>query len=353
MSDRFLLLDYLTRDVVCELPAISSMSYTETLNKPGNWSVSLPITSEVLAADLYSSRAIFVFERAEIIRFAGPIITARVNLDSQSINLNGEGPMNFLKRRVLWSNKTYTNTDQLLIVKDLIDYAQNTFGTPGNLGITTTALTAITTVNRTKNYYYYEHKLIGELIEQLAEIQDGFDFRITPRWSDGPNSTLVYDFGVTFPKTGRQTGYVFDVNAVDFSTIDVDLSRLAFQAVATGNGTGENIPFYVRSNSSKIPVNALLEDVVSVGDEPSVATLGDYAYRRLSLGQVPLIYPNVILDPSFIGSFIPGDQVRCLGNTGVLDIGGTYRIVEQSFSLDAEGPESISIKLAPLAAWSI
>lgn len=353
MADRFLLLNYLTRQVVAELPAIGSMSYTETLNKPGSFSCTIPISSDVGADDLYSSRAIFAFERAELLRAVGPILSARIDPGAGTIALAGEGHMNLLKRRILWTTKTYSGIDQLLIVKDLIDYAQNTFGTPGNLGITTTALTAITTTNRTKVYYWYERKKIGELIEQLSETENGFDFRLTPRWTSGPNSTMALDFGVTYPKSGRQTGYVFDVNAVDITAIDVDMSRFAFQAVASGSGTGEAIPSVSVINSPRISTNALLEDAITIGDESSLINLRDYGNRRLALGQTPLLFPTIRLTSEYLGAFIPGDQVRFVGSAGVLDITGTYRIVEQTFSLEADGEESLTITLAPLAAWSL
>src|SRR5881394_1551809 len=260
MADRFLLLDYLTRTVVTELPAVDSFSYTETLNKPGSWSVTIPLKANVGAANLFSSRAIFAFERAEILRWAGPLLTARVDLEAGTVNLSGEGYMNYLRRRILYTTKTYAATDQLLIVKDLIDYAQTHWGTPGNLGIVTTALSAVTTFARDRTYFYYEKKKIGELIEQLAAVRNGFDFRLTPRWSNGPNSTMVLDFGVTYPSFGRETGYVVDVNAHELTTVDVDLTKLAFAVVASGQGTGEDIPSSIVSKPDLIAVNALLED---------------------------------------------------------------------------------------------
>lgn len=352
MADRFLLLNYLTRQVVAELPAVESMTYTESLNKPGSWAATIPLTADVDADDLYSSRAIFAFERAELLRWAGPLLTARVDLARGTVELSGEGYLNYLRRRVLYVTKTYTATDQLLIVKGLLDYAQQTFGTPGDLGITTTALSSTTTVNRDRTYWWYERKKIGELIEQLANVRDGFDFRLTPRWSSGPNSTMVLDFGVTYPALGRDTGYVFDLAAHDFTTIDVDLTRLCYQCAVSGLGTGEDIPSTTRSRTSLISVNALLEDAISVGDVTETATLYDYAGRRLDLGSTPLIYPTVMLGADFLGTFIPGDRVRCVGSTGVLNVGGSYRVVEQTFTLPAEGPETLSATLAPIAAWS-
>jgi len=352
MADRFLLLDYLTRTVVTELPAVDSFSYTETLNKPGSWSVTIPLKANVGAADLFSSRAIFAFERAEILRWAGPLLTARVDLEAGTVNLSGEGYMNYLRRRILYTTKTYAATDQLLIVKDLIDYAQTHWGTPGNLGIVTTALSAITTFARDRTYFYYEKKKIGELIEQLAAVRNGFDFRLTPRWSNGPNSTMVLDFCVTYPSFGRETGYVVDVNAHNLTAVDVDLTKLAFAVSASGQGTGEDIPSVSVSNAALIAVNAVLEDAFTVGDVLTTGTLTDYANRRLDLGSTPLIYPTFAFTTDFIGSFIPGDQITCVGTTGVLNIGGIYRIVEQTFDLPASGAESLKLTLAPLRAWS-
>lgn len=352
MADRFLLLDYLTRTVVAELPAVESFSYTETLNKPGSWSATIPLSADVDAADLYSSRAIFAFERAELLRWAGPLLTVRVNLDAGTVDLSGEGYMNYLRRRILYETKIYAAVDQLLIVKDLIDYAQTHWGTPGDLGIVTTALSAVTTMSRDRTYFYYEKKLIGELIEQLAAVRNGFDFRLTPRWTNGPNSTMVLDFGITYPSFGRETGYVVDVNAHNLTAVDVDLTKLAFAVTASGQGTGEDIPSSSVSNSALIAVNAVLEDAITVGDVTGTDTLVDYANRRLDYGSTPLIYPTFDFVAEDIGTFIPGDQVICVGTTGVLDIGGIYRIVEQTFDLPADGPENLKLTMAPLRAWS-
>lgn len=352
MADRFLLFDYLTRTVVTELAAVDSFTYTETLNKPGSWSATIPLASTVGADDLYSSRAIFAFERAEILRWAGPILTARVDLGAGTVALSGEGYMNYLRRRVLYQTKTYAAVDQLLIAKDLIDYAQTHWGTPGDLGIVTTALTTITTQARDRTYWYYEKKLIGELIEQLAAVRGGFDFRLTPRWTNGPNSTMVLDFGVTYPSFGRETGYVVDVNAHNLTAVDVDLTRLAYAVTASGQGTGEDIPSVSVSNPALIAVNAVLEDAIAVGDVTGIPVLTDYANRRLDLGSTPLIYPTFAFTATDIGTFIPGDQVIVVGSTGVLDIGGIYRIAEQAFDLPASGAESLKLTLAPLRAWS-
>jgi hypothetical protein len=356
MADRFLLVDARTRLVTAETDVVDGMQFTETLNAPGSWSATLPLRqpdgSAITAATLFNPKAIFAYERGEILRWAGPVITCRVDRAAGTVNLAGQGYLAYLRRRILWHTKTYTATDQLLIVKALIDYAQATFGTPGDLGITTTALSAITTKNRDRTYFYYERKKIGELIEQLAAVRDGFDFRLTPRWSNGPNSQMVVDFGVTYPALGRQTGYVFDLNAAEMPTIDVDMSRIAYQVVATGLGSGEDIPSVAVSRASLISTNILLEDSVSAGDISVAETLTDHAKRRLDLGSTPLIYPNVVLPASELGTFIPGDQVKCTGSDGILDITGTYRIVEQSVNLPAEGPETLTLTLAPLAAWS-
>jgi hypothetical protein len=302
MADRFLLFDYLTRTAIAELPVVDSISYTETLD-----------------------------------------------VDAGTIDLSGEGFMNYMRRRVLYSTRTFVATDQLAIVKNLIDYTQGL--TSGNMGIDTTPLATMTTVARDRTYFDYEKKKIGEAIEQLAEVRDGFDFRLVPRWTNGPNSRYVLDFEVIFPALGRDTGYTFDVVAHDVTNVEVDLTRLAYRATAVGQGTGEDIPSVVLANDAQIVVNALVEDVVSVGDIIGTDTLSAHAQRRLDVGSAPLIYPNLVLDPSFLGSFIPGDRVHLVGGTGALDIGGVYRVAEQSFTVPAEGPEVLALTLAPLAAW--
>ena len=357
MADRFLFIDARTRLVTAELALVDSMSFTETLNSPGSWDATIPLRqpegSQVTGTMLRSPRTIFAYERGEILRWAGPILTYRADRSAGTIALRGEGYLNYLRRRVLYQTRTHAAVDQLAIVEDLLDYAAATAGDPGDLGIDTTALSAITTVARDRTFYGYERKFIGTLIEQLAAVRNGFDFRLTPRWSDGPNSEMVIGFDVTYPATGRTTGYVFDVGAAEIPFVDVDLSRIAYAVTATGLGTGEDTPASSQNRFAMIAGELLLEDVVSVGDVSESSTLTDYALRRLDVGSTPLVYPTVVLPAADLGTFIPGDQVSCIGEAGALDdITGAYRIVEQKLSLPAEGAETLTLTLAPLAAWS-
>lgn len=353
-EDRFLLFDVRTRRAIAETEAVGTFSFTDTLNAPGSWSATIPMDqphgSGITAATLITPNAVFAYERGEILRSAGPIVTYRVDRRARTISLSGEGWLNLLRRRRLHITKTYAATDQLAIARDLIDYTQTTSDVYDNLGIDLTE-TFATTVARDRTYFGYEYKSIGTLVEQLAAVNNGFDFRLTPQWSAAPNSTLVVRFGVTFPALGRSTGYTFDLNAVEVTSVDVDMGRYANRATATGLGTGENTPAETVTNAVSLAANITLEDVVSQGDVSEGITLQEYARRRLAIGSVPLTYPTVVLPGERLGEFIPGDQVSCVGVDGILDISGEYRITEIKYDLPADGADTMSLTLVPQAAW--
>lgn len=354
MTDRFLLFDARTRIAIAETEVVDGYSFTETLNAPGSWSATIPVDQPtgngISTETLITPNAIFAYEKGDILRFAGPIITYRIDRSSRKISLSGEGYLNLLRRRHLYVTKTYAATQQLAIVADLLAYAAGTADPYDGLGIDVTELSA-TTQARDRTYWSYEFKSIGTLIEQLAAVNGGFDFRLIPQWTNGPNSTMVIRFGVTYPALGRDTGYTFDLNAVEIVSVDIDLGRFVNRATATGLGTGEDIPFVTVANAGSVAANITLEDVVSVGDVSEGATLTDYAKRRLAIGAVPLVYPTVVLGGERLGDFIPGDRVSCIGADGVLDISDIYRITDMKYDLPASGPDTLTLTLVPQAAW--
>lgn len=354
MADRFLLFDARTRLAIAETEVVDSFSFTDTLNAPGSWEATIPMDqptgSAITSATLITPNAVFAYEKGELLRSAGPIVSYRIDRDVRRIKLSGEGYLNLLRRRLLYETKTYVATQQLAIVADLLAYAAGTADPYDNLGIDTTELSA-TTVARDRTYYDYEVKSIGTLIEQLAAVNNGFDFRLTPQWTNGPNSQLSIRFGVTYPALGRDTGYAFDLNAVEIASVDIDLSRYANRATATGRGTGEETPRSTIANTASVAANITLEDVVTQGDVSEGITLDDYARRRLSIGSVPLVYPTVVLPGDRLGDFIPGDRVSCVGTDGILDVRGLYRITEMKYELNDGGHDELSLTLVPQAAW--
>lgn len=353
MGERFLIIDAITRTAQAELTVVESCSFGEVLNSPGSFKATIPLVmpvgSLITSETIRPPRAVFAYEKDDVLVWAGPIWTHSYDLDAGTVELAGEGYLSYLRRRILRISATYTGIDQFAIAFDLIDKAQAAGN--GYLGISYTANPATSGVLRDRTYYSYERKHIGTLIEQLAAVQNGFDFRLMPRWSSGPNSTLVVDFLVTYPPVGRATDIVFDLGAVDFSTVTLDGTSLAFTVDAIGRGEGDSLPISTQTDSSLVIAYMALDDDISVSDVEDTATLAAYAQRRLLRGKAPIVIPKVQVGTEWLGRFVVGDQVRVRAAMGLLQLDAMYRIVAYDFDLPANGPALVTLSLSPLEVF--
>lgn len=348
---RFLLFDAVTRQPVAELDAIGDVSYVEELNDVGSFSCSIemdqPADSPVTMSLITPPRAVWAAEKNDVLLWAGFIWTHEYDDESGLIRLGGGDYLSYLLRRHLRLTMDFDQTRQEAIAWALINYAQGP-ETFGDVGIVDRS--QVSTVLRDRTYYWYERKNIGELIRQLAGVRGGFDFRLTPRWSNGPNSDLVIDFLAFTPPIGRETDIVLEAGSqINVPGGTLDGTNLAYRVEAIGRGEGESTPIQGWLNSGLIQANLLLERIVTAGDVEQTTTLSDVAYTELQRSKTPVRLPRVeTTDTDLLNYLQIGDQVRYRYKRGIVDLDSTYRTVSQEVTVGADGSEKMSMTLAPI-----
>lgn len=349
---RHLLFDVVTRAPQLELVAVGGdASFGEVLNSPGSADVTISIwpqpglTKEMLSPP----RAIYAVEKDDELVWAGPIITHQFDIDAGTMTLGCEGYWNYVRRRnLVGQSLTYTALEQMQIAKNLIDWMQ-TFLSYGNLGIDASGFTA-SGVLRDRTYSAFEHPSIGKLIEDLAAVDGGFDFRLYPRWSAGPNSQMNLRLDFIYPAVGRVTNVALDLaaNAVT-PDVKVDSSNLANEAIVEGAGTGSTQLSNITADLTLMNAQGIRLDTVESHTDVTVqATLAAYARAALSRGKTPMIVPRVEVSSDLLGEIIIGDQVRVIANVGLLSLDEQFRITRYSVSTAAE---RMTLELAPLAVF--
>jgi hypothetical protein len=359
-SYRYILTNVLTGSVLAEVP-FESASFSHVLNAPGAFAGTLglkqPAKLESVLKSLLSPStsslgklALYV-ERDGVIVWGGMLWTGEPDLDAGTFSLNGEGFLSYFRRRVLRAQKVYVQQDQTTgIAKNLIDYAQSVTG--GSIGIDTSGV-ATSGVLRDRTYEAFERKFIGEAIEQLAAVENGFDFRFDSSWSGG---TILNRFLTSYPNTGRQTNFVLEVGAqLARLSIKVDATSIATNVDEIGAGEGDLGLIATVSNPGLIGVYPLLDDVESHVDVNVLATLTAYANRRLSVGRMPVVIPSVDYDPSLepvLGSYVVGDIMRVRGGYGLASIDGMFRVMEINVSVDDTGGDQGKLSFAGLESFT-
>lgn len=328
----------ITGQVVDEVP-FSGVTWGKALNAPGGFSGRVDAKHpKATKENLYPGKRILYVIREGLLVWSGIIWGARLN--GPDIEIAGRGLWSYFRQRRIFTTKAYTAQDQLYIARDLVNYAQGVPG--GDIGLVVGSETCGVTRDRT--YPSYEAKPIGEAVEQLAAVRDGFDFEIVPSVSGNKfTNTLV----LHYPRQGRRTSLVWDVGThCDVSEWQVDADRLANFMRALGSGDGDAMLTSDSSNPNLLREYPRYDDTVSYRDVTDATTLASYAELWRTRRQLPLIMPSITLRPSDdtgVGSFVVGDEVYVSGTDGWAELDGYYTIVAYEVSVTDEGDEATAI----------
>lgn len=345
MADyRVLYTNLVSGDILGELP-VRDFSVSEALNAPGAFSLTLPLEhSSVSASDIVPAATGVYFERDGVILWGGILWTTRADVAANTMEMAGEGFLSYFRRRFIASTLTYSATYQENIAKGLIDHAQTVAG--GDIGVQTASVSS--GKQRDRTYLASERKNIGEAIEQLANVDDGFDFAFTTSWSGG---SIVTNFETTYPDNGRSTNYVFEMGSnVLFMEVTKDGTTMSTVSEAIGAGIGDDALIATKTKPTLHATYPRLEVVQSFSDVRIFTTLQDHAQQRLNRGSRPMeiirlqVYPDTY--PG-VGVFSVGDLVKVRGSHGLVSVNGTYRIMAYSLSVPTSGAELVEVHLVP------
>lgn len=278
---------------------------------------------------------------------------------SNRLRLIGEGFWSYFRKRIIDKDFLYTNTDQLLIGKALINEAITTLGDLGkivDLSVTGTLITSGILVDR--NYYNYQRRIVAEAIEDLANKEDGFDFDITSTWIAGSSPpAIANEYQQYYPQKGTTGNIVFD--------LDANLLRISRQEKAQkvvnrmfmiGGGTAEDTVLTTSYNMGSMSADyPLLDHKLVKKDITDVGTLVTYGTRELAKRSQLYEILVVELDPQSVetrlGAFTTGDIVRVTADRGFISINKYYRI--QMYDVwvnEGSNEERISVTLSTVEA---
>lgn len=405
---RFYVLDAVTGTVRDELP-FGSVTVTDRLNAPGAFTATIANRHpKATPANLDTATTLVVFERDGVLVGGGVLLDANLAPGASEVALGGEGLFNLLRRRLLRGTAgmshadpfgaasdqriQFTGVDQFRIVADLVAHAQAQTG--GDLGIVVTGTPTLSGVTRDRTDYEVDDS-VGALIEQLAAVDNGFD------WWLGPTGTiddLVWRLELDYPRRGRTTGYRFDVDSPtpatsttlaaetgddllldDGTPIRLDTSSVAdptrssgsanvlgwglvessrdltTRFVATGAGEGSAKVRRAASDPNLIDVYPLVEARGAWSTVSRPGTLTDHARRRLALDSRPARVPQLVVradaEPA-LGAYIVGDTVDVAIDDGWAQIDGPHRIIGRTINVDAAGAETVTLELAELGRFT-
>jgi hypothetical protein len=277
--------------------------------------------------------------------WSGILWTGLAAVANNTLTCGGEGWWSYPRRRLIRQTMTYAGQDQLFIARDLVNYMQGITG--GNLGFVVGSETCGVLRDRTWNAY--ERKFIGAEIEQLAAVENGFDFAVDCSYV---GTTVQKTLALSYPRRGVRTALVFALgsNLEDMSQ-QIDATVAANLIDATGAGSADTMLIATAADTSQLTRYPLLEDVVPFHDISDPSTLFGHAQSALLARAAPLeTLPAVLTHTgpdSQVGSFQTGDAIFVTGTLGYISVNSYQRIMGYEVSVDENGREAVAITMVP------
>ena len=313
-----------------ELPA-DIIDYGFRLNRPGHLHFTLPVDhpkcrSSIIWPGVHEA----VVTRNRQVVWRGPVLTARET--ERTVEFGCEGLLAYLRRWYVTDTLTYTDKDLAVIARALIDHHQGKAG--GDFGIDTTGTETTRTATRT--YFGYELKNVYDAVIELAEVDDGFDFEISPE---------TRRFIAHYPQAGTRTPNLLWEDGILRFARDVDATGQASQILAVGEGEGDSMLRISRQSSSAVASYGLTQAIHTAKTVSLAATLLDHAAGQLTR----------FAEPSQTVTVTVGGDVACvLGDEGRLVYPSAYEAVSEYrrlVGLDVtweRGTEHTTLQLEPI-----
>lgn len=359
---RYLFVDLLSNTIIAELP-LTGVGFTQQLNQPGNFQGHLLISGintaqfNVDASTIPGKCGLYV-DRNGILVWGGVIWGRSYNSTSQELSITAQEWESYFAHRRVNETLSFTNTDQLVIAKTLIENAQ---AQPyGDIGVgynTAGQTTSGVLVDRV--YYNYELKNVFEAIQDLSRQDDGFDFVIDVSY-DLITGLPRKDFNTYYPRSGvAYTSGNIDIPVFEFPAGNMveyeypeDGSLVANTIYALGAGSNEGKLLATAADTARFAEGwALLENTTNYSDINDQTVLTNLAAAQV----IAVSYPPVVLkvvvpayqNPEF-GSYGIGDDCRVIitDNRFPNTLDAIYRIVGLSVQPGEDGPERVTLTLA-------
>jgi len=346
--------------ILGELPIIS-LDYTDTLNAPGGITGTVhldpyPDHPDLFTADTFreADTALYVV-RDGTPMWGGLLWGWRANVNSSTLDFAGEGWHSYIRRRTIANTLISEGFDQAEIAERILQATINV-ADPLDLQYNIDD----TGVTRDRTYYWWEAKNAGEAIEQLAAVENGFDFYYSTTYAAGE---YVVTFNLLYPTTGRETNHVFELGTnVSFVNYSSDGKGITTRWLGFGSGQGALVLSSTVYDAGAFTGGDGLTRSYQVFDGtqswPDVVnqdTLDSHVVKLLAQSTTPnrLItlnhYPGT--EPA-LGTYNLGDRCLVSAEQGFVSIDReTWRIVERRVNVDENGGETVQLTLAPIGVF--
>lgn len=292
-----------------------NVRWSRHLNAPGQLTGNVPMGSLTelrrsgVAEILRQEARVAVFVDRSGVLVWGGILWQTTPRGGGGIDIACEDFLSYLAH-VDTPDSLFTRVDQIRIAELLLELAA---ANGHDIGVVLSD--RVSGVIRGQQYISGEHKPLLETIQQLAGLDNGFDFAIDVTYVDGEP---VKQFVPSYPRRGRlatETEVILTLpgNLAPDYTWTRDGTKLATHVTAVGTGEGDSQLQASATNPALIAAGWPRLDLdTSYSDVTDQDALDAHARADADLASTPWVTPTVSTrggNPG-VGSFIEGDYAR-------------------------------------------
>lgn len=311
----YLACDLMTGAVLAELP-LSDVQFDLTLNGAGSFSATMPLRDKRISAvgpiaATEPSRTALYVDRDGVLVWGGILWTRQYSNSTGLLTIGGNEFWSYFRRRFISVNYLVTAADQLHIAQDLCAGAQS--DPHGNIGVTVGAETS--GILRDYTSYSYELKPVAEAVEELSQLDRGFDFAIDVQYVAGvPTQTL----NLGYPRRGRAAAannliFTAPGNIVEFDW-DEDGTAQSTYLYVQGVGEGDSMIRSIVSAPDMLDAGyPRLDGSIALKDATDQTTANDRARAESAATKVAVTVPKITVRGNVepvLGSYVVGDDIR-------------------------------------------
>lgn len=288
---------------------------------------------------------------AKVLRYTGKVmrVTSSGSLDQlERVTLSTTDGYGVLSKRVARTNLVFAQQAPRAIVSEIINILTNLVSNTGLYA----ADTGIS-VGPLRDREYPIGKNLGEIIKQLAEVDDGFYFRVDPIDIADPVGHLFSELVMLYPTSGVASTAAFEWGAGtrgNLSAAQMDILPPVNFVYAFGAGDGEEQLLSTVSDTASIAAYGLYDKTVSFSDIIETATLQQHAYDLLRPNELKTVRVEVATTTGNPGLYVPspwtdfevGDTVSVHLASVALDYSGSALVHGFTVNIDSQGIERLT-----------
>lgn len=352
--------------LVGDIP-LDGASYEDYLRRPGLIRGNLAMRAADDNVELLDEGRFALYAmRDETIEQGGIMQRLFVPLGEERVEVTALGWLAYFDRRRLRVDRTFSQEDQLVIFKTLVDDCQDETvidtwtPTPGglvngvgaDLGLTVSwaALSGVLR-DRLTDYRWFLGKNLGQMLRELAAVENGFDYRMTYTIGGPDLDQIVKTVTLSYPRQGvdyrDQAGFEFARSGTGFEyqrneksnvlrrEVDRDSSKMAWRKRGWGTGQDVSRVYADAVDEAKRGVYPIYEDdlLTSITEPTTMQERTDGSLiETKDTKRLPSFEVDVNLDPKW-GTYWTGDIFDVTIIDGFASLTGAHRIV--GFKMDA------------------